>query len=303
MPVVDEGYYGTKAIGLTAPTNSVANLGVALAELYREGLPHLVGMGLLHNKLLSIPAKLGEEFLNWEFGYKPLAADAASAMGLVGQVSKIANQYLRDNGRMVRRSYDFGTITTKSTWKSAGSNFIVLGQTYPYCFAGGPTGQITITEQSSYRVWFSGAYQYFIPIDSNRFDTLRRYASLSNKVTGLELTPEVLWNLAPWSWLSDWLINLGDLVHNFSAFGTDGLVMKYGYLMVKKASVKTYTHSGVFYKTGGGSGPITNTYTQEWKTRSRATPYGFGLNPNSFTNRQWSILGALGLTKGPTSLR
>jgi hypothetical protein len=159
MPVVDEGYYGTKAIGLTAPTNSVANLGVALAELYREGLPHLVGMGLLHNKLLSIPAKLGEEFLNWEFGYKPLAADAASAMGLVGQVSKIANQYLRDNGRMVRRSYDFGTITTKSTWKSAGSNFIVLGQTYPYCFAGGPTGQITITEQSSYRVWFSGAYQ------------------------------------------------------------------------------------------------------------------------------------------------
>jgi hypothetical protein len=206
VPGVDEGYYGTKAIGLTAPTNSVADLGVALAELYREGLPKLVGSNLLHSHLLSIPAKLGEEYLNWQFGYKPLAHDMSDAMGIVSQASQIANQYLRDNGRIVRRKYSFGKTLTRNVVRSGGTNFLPLGATYSYCWADtGSTGQITITEQASYEVWFSGAYQYFIPLDSRRLKTLETYASLAQHATGLELTPEVMWNLAPWSWLSDWL--------------------------------------------------------------------------------------------------
>jgi hypothetical protein len=37
------------------------------------------------------------------------------------------------------------------------------------------------------------------------------------------------------------------------------------------------------------------------KKRLRATPYGFGLDPNwsDFTDRQLSILGALGITRAP----
>jgi hypothetical protein len=37
--------------------------------------------------------------------------------------------------------------------------------------------------------------------------------------------------------------------------------------------------------------------TVERKERIKATPFGFGLVDSDFTNRQWAILAALGITR------
>jgi len=39
------------------------------------------------------------------------------------------------------------------------------------------------------------------------------------------------------------------------------------------------------------------------KERAKATPYGFGVDPATFSEWQWSILAALGLTLGPHKMR
>jgi hypothetical protein len=58
-------------------------------------------------------------------------------------------------------------------------------------------------------------------------------------------------------------------------------------------------------KSGGGTvdRPAFTRVMVEQKRRIKSTPFGFGLSPGSFTARQWSILAALGMTRGPRSLR
>jgi len=300
---VNQGVYGTQAIALTTPTNSVAHLGTALGELYGEGIPKLIGSSLLKSRYspFGVLKGLGEEYLNWAFGYQPTAHDIADAMTSVSQSRDIVAQYLRDSGKPVRRSHTFPTIRS-TEYLDANSNFIVLGSSFPDGFQGSATGKIIRTIERTTKVWFKGCYTYYVPVGKDLMDRMNRYASLAQHLSGLNLDPEVLWNLAPWSWLSDWFLDIGSLIHNVTAFSQDSLVLKYGYLMIQQESVATYTHSGVTYAGGGRSGTIICVYKQTSKRRVRATPYGFGLDPGTFSNRQWSILGALGFAKGPKSL-
>jgi hypothetical protein len=68
------GYYGPAAIKRCAPTSPHVSLSTALAELKREGLPSLPGINLLKDKVAHF-RELGGEYLNLEFGWKPIASD------------------------------------------------------------------------------------------------------------------------------------------------------------------------------------------------------------------------------------
>ncbi len=297
-------YYGGQFIRNTAPVNSVAGLSVALAEFYREGLPRLVGASALKDKLHSKPSGLGEEYLNWEFGYKPLANDLATTLSAVIGSHQTALQYIRDSGRTVRRRRTLGTIKS-ATQSFTGGEINFLGapaSLQSRCFSN-PFGAITVDTLTEQTYSFSAAYTYYVPGSANFLDRMGYYASLAEKVTGLGVTPDTIWNLAPWSWLSDWIWNLGGVISNLSLFSTDGLVMRYAYLMRETKVTKVLTHPGSAVASGGHTGPVSATFVSIRKERVKATPYGFSLNPTTFTSRQWAILGALGLTKAPTSLR
>jgi hypothetical protein len=120
-------------------------------------------------------------------------------------------------------------------------------------------------------------------------------------VYGFNITPEILWELTPWSWLADWETNMGTVLHNLSAFAQDGLVMRWGYAMEEKISSVTYDLSGGRFF-NGESTDCTQTFETIRRQRWNATPYGFGLNPDGFTARQWSILAALGISRAPKTL-
>jgi len=123
----------------------------------------------------------------------------------------------------------------------------------------------------------------------------------ANHLFGVIPTPEVVWELTPWSWAVDWFTNVGDVMSNVSSFITDGLVLQYGYIMehtrVFGEIVCTVPPSqvGQYGLTGG---VLKRTYVREYKTRIHADPYGFGIDDTTLTKRQLSILGALGLSKG-----
>jgi len=116
------------------------------------------------------------------------------------------------------------------------------------------------------------------------------------------LTPALLWELTPFSWLIDWFANIGTLISVNQALQENNLVLRYGYLMQKNTALVTIAHPGYPFYTGH-TGPLSATLTYEWKQRVRATPYGFGINTATLSASQWAILAALGLTSGPKSLR
>jgi hypothetical protein len=161
-------------------------------------------------------------------------------------------------------------------------------------------GSLRTTTSSYKRIWFTGAYSYYLSEDTTNLGRYRMYAEKARYLLGFELTAEVLYELAPWSWLIDWFTNLGTLVSNATKLSQDGLVIRWGYLMTEQVNTVTYTLSGVrSHDLRTTLGPSTLTLSTTRKSRVKASPYGFGLNPSSFTARQWSILAALGMTRAP----
>jgi hypothetical protein len=162
------------------------------------------------------------------------------------------------------------------------------------------------------RTWFSGAYTYHYDQGETLWKRMMAAEQRANRVYGLRLSPALLWELAPWSWLVDWKSNFGDVMTNISAFSKDGLVLCWGYVMCEMTITDTYSFSGVgaYLPPGetqakhGRSGVrngVSVSFQTKVKKRLRATPYGFGLDPNwsDFSDRQLSILGALGITRAP----
>lgn len=302
-PTVDTSYYSTSALARTAPTNPHAQLSTALMELYRDRLPSLPGAGVFKNFLHPQAAisALGGEFLNVVFGFEPLANDIAQTAYAVTESKRLIDQYLRDSGKLVRRSAQFDPIIKNDKGSFGNLNLVAFADqgTFNGCFLDQSAKPSTWESQEYTKVYFKGAYTYFVPENKGLLGKLDHYASLAQKLVGIELTPESVWDASPFSWLVDWKVNIGDLLHNVSQFSTDGLVLKYGYLMVETHSDVTVTHPGVTFRgTRQVTGPIYAKYSSVRKQRIKATPYGFGLNPSSFTDRQWSILAALGLSKG-----
>jgi hypothetical protein len=118
----------------------------------------------------------------------------------------------------------------------------------------------------------------------------------AKKIFGLQLTPETIWNLAPWSWAVDWFTNVGDVIANLSDWINDGLVMQYGYMMEYKYSKITYTPVGPSMFRSGNR-PTQVSLVSETKTRRRASPFGFGLTWNGLSPKQLAIAASLGITK------
>ncbi len=127
------------------------------------------------------------------------------------------------------------------------------------------------------------------------------YLDKMKVLVGLELTPEVVWNLVPWSWLVDWFANIGSVVENLGSIHMSNIILNYAYTTFRRETV-----SGVWSKptlSGGStgfqslSGDFITEYTQSQKVRLKASPYGFGTALNSLSGDQWAILTALGLAR------
>jgi len=290
---------GADAISKVIPTNPVASATVFLGEL-REGIPHVVGSALLKSRLKDA-RKLGDEYLNIEFGIKPLISDIMSFANSVQNHDKIVKQLERDSGRLIRRNYTFPSIVT--TTESAPVNTFPYPALNYYYYSSGnnPWKRIeTTVKEVTYK--FSGAFTYYLQQGNSTREQMMRHSQEARKLLGLgSPTISDIYNLVPWSWALDWVSNTGNVLHNVSQFAQDGLVMPYGYIQRHEKTVTTRRTMGGGYLSGGPR-EFVDTYGYETKSRLIATPFGFGLNTSDFTDRQWSIAAALGLTRVPKKL-
>lgn len=302
--------WGTTAIAIVEPTNPLSGLTVALAELKREGLPSVPGIQSWKDKS-SLAKSAGGEYLNKEFGWDPLLSDIRKTISVTRNAEKLIAQYERGSGRKIHRSFQPPKETTvETTTSTSGNHWRYL---YPQfftdrdgnvdslqsLFASAPSWTRTLTTEKTR--WFEGCFTYYLPAYKIGGSNLERNRRLAYKLYGVGITPEIVWDLTPWSWAIDWVSNAGDVFHNIGAFADNGLVMHYGYVMEEIVQTATVTTTGinplVNWQGTDLSRPLTSVYRTTTKQRITATPYGFGLNWDGFSSFQWSILGALGLSR------
>jgi len=323
---------GTEGVRRTYPTRPEAGLAQFLGEL-REGLPHLPGAlaGIAKYRsagMTSLPKRLvnllvgkgnlyrsnnvgeifGDEYLNIVFGLLPTSSDIQKMARMVIAGCEAARQMRRDSGRQVRRKanlYDRASSISRSDEVLSLAMGSVSGTSRPSGYLSTYSPLCSVVDLVQQRAWFSGAYEYHLAQGHSFLAKIDRYEQLANHLLGSRITPELIWELTPWSWLIDWFVDSGDFLANVSALHDDDLVLKYGYVMHETRATRTWTsRSSLRAFTGKEVAErlvLTHSYVR--KERTRATPYGFGVDVESLSPQRWAILGALGLTKGPTTIR
>ncbi len=286
--------YGNKARALVNPTQSVTNVAVGAGELREvQGIPGIPGLALLKERT-RILRGLGSEYLNVEFGWKPLERDIRAAAVTAKKSIQLLRRYERQRGQAIRRRFEFPIEEPVVTNVDMGAK--APAPSISSAFFSSYQGRLTRVEEFSQRVWFSGSFTYYVSPGMSS-SKMQAYEAAADRLLGSRLTPDLVWQLTPWSWLTDWFVDFGSLIQNLEAMVLDGSVMWYGYVMATQQRSHTYHLTGSRLLDGS---PLTleQQFTAVTKQRVRATPFGFGLSPNAdFSMKQWSILAALGITR------
>lgn len=295
---------GAKLIGKTIPTAPEVGLAAFLGEL-REGLPRVVGLQALMKR--GSPGSLGSEHLNMQFGVKPLIADLQKlARGVLSMQTRV-DQYQRDSGRNVRRRAELQGSSTSIqrpdiTWPTQ-LPFFGVTDMVPSFYSYDPPITTCVDSYTS-ETWFAGSYTYHLSEAHSFLGKLKRYEELANQALGTRFDADVAYQLTPWSWLVDWFSDTGSFIHNVQALSSDSLVLRYGYVMHHTKCVRIYSKVGHVPRFPGSAPTSFHLYlTSEKKQRTRATPYGFGVDLSTLNPARLGILAALGLTKSGSTLR
>jgi hypothetical protein len=288
---------GGTAIAACSPTNPPADAATFLGELVKDGIPSLIGSKSWEFRT-DAARKAGDEYLNAQFGWRPFLSELIDFGKLTIDANAVLAQYERDSGKVVRRRYEFPLETSYQEDDITGS----LGSNLPWGMAGdgfcnGNTyGRSFRMRKIVRRRWFSGAFTYYLPTGYDSRSTMDRIALLSDRF-GLHLTPNLVWELGPWSWAVDWFSNTGDVIKNISNIATYGLILRYGYIMEHTTVSDTYTQKGAIDNNGRPFPIDPITLVTETKKRRQANPFGFGVSWDGLTDFQASILAALGISK------
>jgi len=288
---------GATAIAICKPTNAVADTSTFLGEILREGLPKLVGHTLWKDKTHAARSA-GGEFLNVEFGWLPMISDMRSIAYGITHAQTVVDQYVRDAGRQVRRGFSFPVEKshTEITYEGPNSGFGYLSPPASKLLFSMGTGKTVETRSVTKSRWFSGAFTYHLPTSLTNVIGDPEIALKAKQVLGLELTPETVWNLAPWSWAVDWFSNTGDVISNLSDWALDGLVMRYGYMMETTIDKVRYSWQPILRKPGKPT-PSAIEFVTVTKQRVGANPFGFGITWDGLSPLQVAIAAALGLSR------
>jgi hypothetical protein len=285
---------GAQAITIIDPTNSNAELGVSLGEIINDKSIPIAGIPTWKHRTNVAKAASGE-YLNAVFGWLPLVKDMKNVAQSVKDGNKIMENYQAASGTLVHREFAFDDITSRTeevmsegTRCSYASNANLPG------FNGTPQTLTRVTETTTKR-WFSGSFIY-ANADRSTIQKCLGIGSRADKLFGVTLTPDVAWELAPWSWAIDWFSNTGSVISNATSFGLAGLVMRYGYIMEEKTIVDTYLMDHTGLKGLDGPAPPAQVVCTT-KRRREANPFGFGLSWDGLSPSQLAIVAALGISR------
>lgn len=287
--------YGARGWEQYAPGRAVADLSVMLAEI--RDVPRTLqqtarGFHEMWKDLRRAlgPKKAANHWLNTQFGWLPFVSDVRKLVHAYKTAERSYDLVKRNNGKATKRG---GVVVDSCSTSNAGGSTTVHSH-YPgldiYFYPNYPTmGSHVITDEIQNHVWFEGKFRYWIP-NINSVVWKRNYL---RQLYGLSVTPSVLWEVTPWSWLIDWFSNVGSVINNLDSGWAENLAATYAFIMCRKRTMRTISSTMCISPTITASW----SYYLETKRRASADPFGFGLTWDQFSPRQLSILAALGISR------
>jgi hypothetical protein len=242
-----------------------------------------------HRKAIS------EGYLTWEFEWLPFVSDVNDFLRNVRNVQMNIQRVFLDGNMSSRRKRDVLSDKVSSIIQQPTAHYGALPMvTQAYNTAGTLVGTQTVERH----FWFSGKFSWYVPtLRAETLNTFSTYETALRRGFGLEITPRSLYQAVRWSWLLDWVSDTGSILSNFTDLARDGLAANYAYIMAESKTTITYSLSGLTFSNGTTVSGHQSLITHN-KQRIAASPFGFAVSPSSFTERQWNILSALGISRG-----
>jgi len=295
--------YGAQGWNKFRPNNPAVGLGVDLVEIaeipmmfknlaksFNDTWKALKGKG--SRKMIS-PSRLSAEFLGVNFGWIPFLSDVRDMVETTENLQSLMKQLRSKNGVWSHRG---GTITSSVDTEviahsdTQTKHWPVLTGDYYQNIA--QSGSYKVIKRTSRRIWFSANFRYyFLPstLDDEGFDF-----NFKRHLYGLEISPTLLWQAMPWSWLVDWWSGFGYAFQNLDTNLADSLVSQHACVMGHESTVfSVESECRLYDKTLND----TLSYSVEHGARDIASPYGFGYTWQNLSVRRLGILSALGVTR------
>ena len=289
--------FGTRAMNVSRPGYQAFNILTSAGELKKDGLPTFPMMEEWKRKARFFK-NLSDAHLSYQFGWKPFVNDVVTMCHRVRKSNDIIAHARSRSGNGVHVGLSFPPDESVTSTYGDGYpavNWVTLAVT------GGNNLKASIIKRTYNRSWFEGDWQGFIPSPEGAVGSQSnpsRFNSYANEVLGAKLTPTVLWNLAPWSWLVDWSTGFDQYLDVISNIMVDGMVLRNGFVMSHYRKTSEITLTGATANVAARKiGPGSMFQIYETKRRFPSVPY-FGFNtPASYSLKQLSILAALGISR------
>lgn len=249
------------------------------------------------------PPNVAEQFLNHQFGWAPFLKD----LGQFYQTWVNADDHIRritmENGQWVRKKVrvekakEHSVISQTQMAPSSSYALPCFPASMPGYFFTAPP-YYDVVEDKTTTINAVGKFRFYRP----EFDiTLPDYTSAWNqvmryvKIYGLSVNPYHVWQATPWSWLVDWVSNVGAFVERLSDIATDHVAAAYFYITAKRVIKR---RMNIHLPLAQGHRILTFERTFISKQRVAAdSPYGFHLTWDALSPRRLAILAALGITR------
>jgi len=298
----------------TAPERASAHILTTVVELLRGDVPSLLKN--YRRALFDYQSKTrslryaGSEYLNIQFGWQPLIAEYANVLKVLMGIDRMV--YAESNRR--KRMWDGPSTSSVSDYASQTATFNPVnigGLGERYCVTVGDRSDsisparydstVKSTVKEDYK--FTARYSSLVKPNARSNGFVER-AEETLRQLGLVDDPSILWELTPWSWLVDWASNIGASINNAHTLsplsGRHSVDYAYFTTQLVESRVETITKQTLLsYSQYNRSRVIrpSSDFTTVSRTRSRATPFGFGTQLGSISAAQFAILVALGLAR------
>ncbi len=297
------------------PWKPKATLAQTILELMSGDIPTVFkNLRKYIYQLQSIKRAAGSDWLNIQFGWVPLANDIRATVEVLMKLHMLL--YADDQAYRRTRGGDLGSwsrlfetpysrvLTTGSPLNSSTTSdpFVKDAQgitprsSPPPIGAGVGAWSLSTRITADFR--FSAKYHRGARPNSQE----RGYLERAMELLGLEVTPAVLWELTPWTWLLDWATNLGSVASNITMLNWSNVLLDYAYLT---CVVKTTSSVSVKLSSSliSANTTVNGTYfglgfESIEKVREQASPFGFSVSWDGLNPFQLSILAALGMSRG-----
>jgi len=301
---------GATGIARASPVRSMGGIGAFIGELRDiprlptrliangKGVRFLSNPGNLYHHIADLKERvrffkeLGNHYLNIEFGWKPFVNDLLNTVSNVTKTEKRLAYLLRNNGRIIRRKVviNNSTYITGTSTSNFAAGYPVVESEFIDAY-----GKLKWERRESAKSQFTGAFKYYLDYHHGTPMTPKLHRQLMRILYGADFSPATAYKLLPWTWLSDWFTNISDNLDNMVSYQNDSLTIVYGYVCDIKQTVDQYTLAGA--RIAGREVGCTQADINQYIGRTKSTPYGFGLDPFSFSLRQGAIVAALGLSR------